>query len=338
MTSGDLTRLPPLARRLVSQRTTLSWQIGHQVTHVDHGAAVGSGRCGKSEAHPDSSHAHLPQVKVSVSSLTTKRWNLLEDVCGVQDAGLSSLGLWRPKLLDFGEERSIELLRDRQVDVSTVSFAGGFTGTNGHRFEDAVSDARDAIRLAGQVGADAVILVSGSRGAHTLNHARRLLLDAIRELTGPAESVGVDIALLPMHPMFAADWTFLSCLDDTIDIIAMASHPRVKLAFDTYHLWQEPQLLARLPELVPLISAVQISDWREPPRSRHDRALPGEGVIPLAGIVETLVRSGYRGHFDLQVWSEESWLSDPSALVKRAKSGFEKLLPRIALPARQVAH
>lgn len=268
------------------------------------------------------------QHRLSANSLTTIRWDLLKDVCGYRDADIRAVGLWQPKVLEFGEERAIELLHDSSLDVSSVSWAGGFTGTNGQAFREAVWEARETIRLAGSVGADCVVVVSGSRAGHTLNHARRLLLEALRELADAADDAGVDLALQPMDAMFA-DWTFLTGLDDTIDILAMVNHPRLKLAFDVYHLWQEPNLLEQLPGLVPLIGIVQVSDWREPPRSRHDRVLPGDGIIPLAPILEGLVQAGYRRHFDLQVWSDELWQDDYLELLRRGRQQFEDLLPRI---------
>ena len=287
----------------------------------------------------DSSSPHQqtesPSARLSVNGLTTIRWDLLQDVYGCRDSDISSVGLWRPKVLEFGEDRAIELLRDSSLDVSSVSWVGGFTGTNGYSFHDSVWDARQAIRFAGEVGAGCVVVASGSRGTHTLNHARRLLLDALRELADDAAEAGVNLALQPMHQMFASDWTFLNTLDETTDILAMADHPQIGLAFDTYHLWQEPDLTARLSELVPLIEVVQVSDWHEPVRSRHDRLLPGDGIIPLAEIFECLIRGGYRGHYDLQVWSDQSWQEDYPELIGRARRQFQELLPRTPVAVAQ---
>ena len=56
--------------------------------------------------------------------------------------------------------------------------------------------------------------------------------------------------------------------------------------------------------------------------------MPGDGVIPLAEIFESLLRGGYRRHFDLQVWSEETWAGDYLELLCRARQQFEALLPR----------
>ena len=269
--------------------------------------------------------------RLALNGLTTTRWSLLEDVAGCQDAGFEAIGLWRPKVHEFGEEQAAELLGDSGLCVSTLSWAGGFTGTHGHGFADALEDARDAIRLAAQVGAECLVIISGARSGHTLNHARRLLVEALKRLANDAGDLGVTLALQPMHRMFADDWTFLTRLDDTVDILALVDHPRLKLSLDVYQQWQEPDLLERLPGLVPLIATVGLSDWREP-RSRHDRCLPGDGVIPLAAIVEALVRGGYRGCFDVQVWSDEHWQSDYHDLVHECHRRFTALFPALPSP------
>ena len=173
-------------------------------------------------------------------------------------------------------------------------------------------------------------MVSGSRSGHTLNHARRLLLEALHQLNDLADSLDIDLALQPMDLMFARDWTFLNSLDAAIDILALADHPRLKLAFDLYHLWQEPDLLELLPGLVPLISIVQLSDWHDPPGSLNDRRLPGDGVIPFKPILESLLSSGYTGDFDMQVWSTELWQSDYHRLLADCRRRFDKLLPETA--------
>ena len=61
--------------------------------------------------------------------------------------------------------------------------------------------------------------------------------------------------------------------------------------------------------------------------------MPGDGVIPLAEIFESLIRGGYQGHFDLQVWSDDTWGEDYLELLRRARDQFESLLPHLPTAA-----
>ena len=263
-----------------------------------------------------------------MNEMTTYRWSLKEDVVGYQDAGIGGIGVWRPKLAEFGEERGIDLIGESGLAVSSVSWAGGFTGSNGHSYDESVDDARDAIRVAGKLNAECVAIVSGSRAGHTVRHARRLLVGALQELGDYAAEHNVCLALQPMHPMFERNWTFLNTLDETLDILNRCNHRYIQLAFDVYHLWQEPRLLERIPEIASQTLTVQLSDWREPPRSENDRSLPGEGEIPLPDIVRAFVEAGYSNYFEIEVWSEEVWNSDYGELLDRCRRQFGAMFGR----------
>ena len=244
------------------------------------------------------------------------RWSLPEEVLQLKALGYDGIGLWRPKVSEFGEDAAADVIRENDVGVSSLSFAGGFTGRNGFSYRDAVADALDAICEAELLGAENLIVVSGARNHHTIRHSRRLATEALRELSEFAMLHGVRLSLLPMHSFFAPTWTYLHTLDETLELLDNVNHSSVGLAFDTYHLWHEPRLLERIPELVPLTGVVQISDSRRAPQTDSDRCFPGEGRIPLTDIVRAFRQAGYDGYFDVQVWSDESWAKTPAEMIQ----------------------
>jgi sugar phosphate isomerase/epimerase len=172
---------------------------------------------------------------LSVNEITTYRWTFDEDVARYRAAGIEAIGVWRQKLADYGEERGIALLRDSGLNVSNLLWAGGFTGSDGHSYEESIDDACDAIRLAGELKADCLVVYSGGRNGHTQNHARRLFATALRELLPACEHHDVVLAVEPMHPGCAGEWTILTGLDEALALVDGIGHPRIKLAFDTYH-------------------------------------------------------------------------------------------------------
>lgn len=266
-----------------------------------------------------------PDVRLSMNQITTYRWSLFDDVAAYRDAGIPGIGVWRPKLSEFGEERGVDLLLESGRTVSSLSYVGGFTGDRGLGFHEAMDDARDAIHLAGLLQAECVVVVSGPRALHTARHARRLFVDALKSLGDLAGSERVDLAVLPMHSMFSKDWTFLSTIDDTLEILDRCRHPRVRMAFDAYHLWQEPGLIERIPALAPRTSVVRLSDWRDPPRCEYDRCLPGDGHIPLADVLRAFNRSGYTGFYEMEIWSEKLWAGDYVKLLEECCERFRTL-------------
>ena len=130
-----------------------------------------------------------------------------------------------------------------------------------------------------------------------------------------------------MHPIFARQWTFLNTLDQTLEILDRVRHPAVGMAFNVYHLWQEARLLDRIAEVAPRVATVQLSDWREPPRSDNDHCSLGAGCLPLDRMIEAFVMNGYRGYFDVEIWSEELWGQDYFDLL-RDNLGYLRSLGR----------
>ena len=267
----------------------------------------------------------MSSPKLSMNQMTTYRWSLADDVQGCRDAGFGGIGICRSKLVEFGEERGIDLVRESGLSVSTLSWAGGFTGSNGQTFAEAVDDGLEAVRLAGELGAASVVVVSGSRAGHTINHARRLLRDALRRLGDAAAARGLTLGRLPMHAELFSECTFLHSIEQTLEAIDACEHPAVRMTFDVYHLWQEPLLSLHISQMAPRVAAVKISDWREPPRSENDRCLPGDGEIPLRDILQQFLHAGFDGWFEIDIWSEELWGGDYDQLLRQCSTRCRQL-------------
>ena len=261
-------------------------------------------------------------ARLAISELTTLRWSFEEDVARYAAAGVAAIGVWRQKLGDFGEEKGAELLADAGLAVSSLQWAGGFTGSEGRSHDDSLSDALAAIDTAELLSAGCLIVHSGARGSHTGNHARRLLRQALDQLLPVAEKRGVALAIEPTNVDCGRDFTFLHCLDETLRLLADYNSISLKIALDTYHWGHEPSLLARLPELVPHLALVQLGDGREPPRGEPNRCPLGEGVLPLAEIVGSLSAAGYDGDFEVELMGEEIEAAEYSEIISRSSRKF----------------
>ena len=119
--------------------------------------------------------------RVSICQFSTYRWSFYEDVIRYSTLGFESMGLWRQKIDDFGRSAAIDLLYENKMSVSSVHWAGGFTG-DGRTFSDSIEDAIESIHLASQVDADCLIIHPGSRNGHTTSNATRLMKSALSQL------------------------------------------------------------------------------------------------------------------------------------------------------------
>ncbi|MEZ6081693.1 MAG: hypothetical protein R3C56_40285 [Pirellulaceae bacterium] len=46
-------------------------------------------------------------LRLAVSELSTFRWSFEEDVLHYHEIGFEAIGIWRPKLADYGEEKGL---------------------------------------------------------------------------------------------------------------------------------------------------------------------------------------------------------------------------------------
>ena len=262
-------------------------------------------------------------ARLSMNEMTTYRWSFDEDVRNYSAAGIAGIGVWRQKLSDFGEDKGLELLRDTGLAVSSLLWAGGFTGSDGRSYKDSVEDAREAIRLARRLEAGCLIVYSGARAGHTHNHARRLFKSALDELLPAAVEAGVTLAIEPMHEGCAAEWTFLTTLNESLALLREIDDPALKLVIDTYHLGHDPALVEQLPEVADRIAIVHLGDAKAPPEGEQSRCRLGEGTVPLASILGALTKAGYQGFYDVELMGEEIETVDYQELLQHSKQTFE---------------
>ncbi|MDG2391050.1 MAG: TIM barrel protein, partial [Planctomycetaceae bacterium] len=136
--------------------------------------------------------------RLSISQVTTFHWSLPDLIAHCKDFGYEAVSLWMPRLIEFGEERAIDLIHESGLVVSSIGPSGGFTGANGHSLRDSVLDTADALELAGRVGANSLTVYTGPRAGHTKNHSRRLVKSALLRLADTAAEMRVQLALKPM--------------------------------------------------------------------------------------------------------------------------------------------
>lgn len=260
-------------------------------------------------------------VGLSVSQRMTPQWSFEEDIVFLSQAGIRGIGLWRRKLLEVGEEKAVELLSESSLQPLYIDWAGGFTGSHGWSYRQAIDEATRFIEFAARLRAPMVILHSGARGRHTFNHSRRILREALKELQPVAKANGVWLALEPVHPNDPENLTYVQTMAEAMDFVAFAGEGNVKLVCDLGHLGLDPVVFEQVDRWIRHVALVQLADVR-PVDGQIARVPLGHGVVPVARILRQLVNHGYQGPFDLEIWTRDPKNQGPQHLIEEAKEFF----------------
>ena len=252
---------------------------------------------------------------LGVSQFSTLRWSFFQDVRRYASLGFNRIGVWRGKLEEIGADEAADFIFEMKMGVSSLSWAGGFTGGDGDSFASKIDDAIDAIQTAARLRANCLIVHPGSMNGHIRRHAKRLLDDALKILVPVAIDYGVRLALEPMDRKDTPHWTMLDGLAETVGACEMYSPEQVGLVWDLYHLGLNPTAWKSMPELLDRIAIVQLAD-RRTESSVPRRSQLGSGAVPLSNWLDRIQQLGYRGQWELEIaGSELGAVGYPDALI-----------------------
>lgn len=272
------------------------------------------------DERPDRELLHS-SCSVSVCQTATYRWSLVEDLAHYAEAGIGSIALYRPKVEEFEEDLAIDLIRSAGLAVSSLSWVGGLTGSDGSTQEEAIFDAIEALRFAASVKAGTCLVVSGGSGRHIVKHARRLLIDGMRRLCDEAEDVDQRLALHPFSSADSRHRSMLATLEQTVEAVVEVDRKNLGLVFDVHELRGDARLLDLVPEVIPYVHCVRISERP----FRNDRSGRFRD-FSTTDVMETFISNGYTGSFEFSLPpNSELELSEYSSYLSECRSRFEAI-------------
>jgi|688.fasta_scaffold01362_13 2-keto-myo-inositol isomerase len=242
------------------------------------------------------------------------------------DAGYDGVELWLRDIDKFvSEGGQLEDLRKEMSDLglrleSAIAFGKWIVEDAGERaaaLEQCRRDMQSVSALGGQrIAAPPV----GATNAPKIN------LDQAAQRYRELLEVGQQCGVVPMLEL----WGFshnLSTLAEVLYVAAASNHSNACLLLDVYHLYKGGNDFANV-GLIPAsqMPCLHINDYPAVPDrstiSDKDRVYPGDGVAPLASILKSLVRGGFRGVLSLELFNQDYW-QFPAEQV--ARTGIEKI-------------
>jgi sugar phosphate isomerase/epimerase len=269
--------------------------------------------------------------RLSLNQATTERWTVAEAADGCVRAGIGAIGLWRRQVAEAGIAESVAAVRRAGLHVSSLCRGGFFTATDPALRAQSMADNRRAIDEAAALEADVLVLVSGGLppGSRDLPTARRAVAEALDELAPYAQRAGVRLGIEPLHPMFCADRCVVSTLGQALDLARRYPTEVVGVVVDTYHVWWDPDLDARIAEAGDRIASFQVCDWVVPLPADMllGRGHVGDGYIDFAPIAAAVDAAGYTGWVEVEIFNERIWDTPGDETLRTMRERFTAVYP-----------
>ena len=179
-----------------------------------------------------------------------------------------------------------------------------------------------AFEQAATMRAEALVVTTGPAGSLSWEEAALAWRELALELFA-----GAPVRVLLEHTnQLRHDVGFVHSLRDAVDL---ARPVEVGVVVEVNACWTERGLALTLAEAADLIGLVQVSDTMPGTHCTPDRAVPGDGIIPLGRVLGEVLATGYDGAFDLEMIGPRIEAEGYERAVPRAVSSLRNLLDGI---------
>lgn len=262
--------------------------------------------------------------RLCIHTITTRPWSLEEAVTYYARAGVAGITVWREALSGRDPAEAGSRIREAGLEVVSLCRGGFFPALEASARASAIEENVRIIDEAQALGAPLVVLVCGAVPGQPLEVSRQQIAEGIEAILPYAGERQVKLAIEPLHPMYADNRSAINTLRQANALCAALDSPWLGVAVDVYHVWWDPELesqIQRSGEMGKLF-AFHICDWKTPEHILYDRALMGEGCIPIRQIRGWMASSGFAGFHEVEIFSTRRWASDQHAYLQEIKKAY----------------
>jgi sugar phosphate isomerase/epimerase len=261
-----------------------------------------------------------PSVSLNLSCLADVPLRQALDFC--LDAGFHQVGIPWAAIRREGTDRSVEIIRHSGLGVATIGWGAFFTLASPTSWQHERESLITALDVAVSLEAATVYGHAGPAGGLSWDDAAEALVTASATVVSHSGRVGVPLIMEQTNPLYA-DTDFVHSFRDAVDRAAVTG---LGLCLDLFHIWEERYLLENARRALPALHLLQLGDFCYGTRQVPDRAVPGDGVMPIRRIVGGLVESGYQGPIDLELLGPRIWREGARSAAVRAGRYMSDLL------------
>jgi len=258
---------------------------------------------------------------LSINTATLRKQGDLADIVDAcAKAEIRAISPWRDQVAAIGLDRAVRLVKDAGLDLSGYCRGGMFPADPAHLAQSR-DDNRRAVDEAAALGARCLVLVvgglpqfsrPGSEASKDIIKTRAMVEDGLGTLFDYAKTVGMPLAIEPLHPMYAADRACVNTIAQSLDLCdRLDPEPsgQLGIACDAYHVWWDPELMASIARTGRArMLAYHVCDWLVPTRDLlNDRGMMGDGIIDLKALRSAVEATGYDGYCEVEIFSDFWW-------------------------------
>ena len=273
-------------------------------------------------------HRWLSINTATVRKSSGRDWPLNHIIDECARRNIRAISPWRDQVAAVGLANVAKQLRDTGIELSGYCRGGFFPAVDAAGRAAAIDDTCRAVDEAKTLNAPCLVLVVGALPGALLgkpaykdiSRARSEVHDGIAASLDYARSVGMPLAIEPLHPMQAAERACINTMEQALDVCdAIDPHQTGALgvAVDAYHVWWDPKLTPQIARAGKnRLLAWHVCDWLTPTRDLlNDRGMMGDGVIELRKIRGALEQAGYAGFAEVEIFSTLNWWMRPGTEV-----------------------
>jgi sugar phosphate isomerase/epimerase len=267
--------------------------------------------------------------RLCVHTITTKPLSLDQCLVEYPRRGVTGITIWRQAIDGHDLAAARRQTSDAGLQVVSLCRGGFFPATSKETRQASIDDNLLAIEQAHSIGAPLIVLVCGAVPGQSLAESRKQITDGIAAVLPVAEAAGVNLAIEPLHPMYADDRSAVNTMRQAHEICdALGSPKSLGIAVDVYHVWWDPELRSQI-ELAGRtgrLHAFHICDWKTPTIDLlNDRGLMGEGCINIRQISDWVDAAGFTGHREVEIFSNKWWAADQNVFLDEIVGAYSNL-------------
>ncbi len=243
-----------------------------------------------------------------------------QSIDAIAAAGFGGVAPWRREIEGQDVSAIAKRIRDAGLKVTGYCRSTYLPSLTREGLQANIESNRRALDDAAILGANSFVMVVGGlpKGSKDIAAARAHVAEGTAQLLEHGRSLGVRIALEPLHPVYTAERSCLTLLSEALNmcqqIEGIVSAPSLGVCLDVYHVWWDPNLKRDIARagVEKRIFGFHVCDWLVPTADvLNDRGMMGDGVIDIPSIRAEVEKAGYQGLIEVEIFSEQNWWKRP---------------------------